>query len=93
MILTDLDFTPALRNQVIARIHRYGQLRSCNVHSLVAAYSIEDFIQNTLLVQKSKKSLNLLNNSDNDNHIEEVASISLGVRDLLSLKMSLMEPI
>merc|ERR1711968_218092 len=59
MILTDLDLSPSTTDQVMARIHRYGQKRTSHIHRLAVTNTIEAYVRDVLLLQK-KANINRL---------------------------------
>ena len=89
MIMTDLDLSPSTTDQVMARIHRYGQKRTSYIHRLAVKNTIEAYVRDVLLKQKKANINRMLqvvdgNNeqvdADNDPDARvEVAALSKGV--------------
>jgi superfamily II DNA/RNA helicase len=93
MIMTDLDLSPSLTDQVMARIHRFGQTRQAHVHRLAMRGTIEEFTRDLLKQKRAQINRVMVfgdsgdgggGDGDGDNHelheeLPEISSLALGV--------------
>ncbi|KAJ3023474.1 hypothetical protein HKX48_002901 [Thoreauomyces humboldtii] len=88
VVLLDVWWNPAVENQAIDRVHRFGQQKECYVHSVTIPDTVEDRI---LALQQKKQALFNAALGEGDG-AQSAANARLSLRDLMSLFNSNNDP-
>ncbi|KAJ3204512.1 hypothetical protein HDU67_009457, partial [Dinochytrium kinnereticum] len=80
VVLLDLWWNPAVENQAIDRVHRFGQTKEVSVHRIVIENTVE---QRILQLQEQKQ--NMLNAALGEGGAKGLSNNRLGLGDLIKL--------